>query len=167
MSSCGIKIQFEPNHHPKKGRYCNAMVDDPQNGLLYFYDCNGDFVSWSKTGAQPDSPGEPPVEEFTISLPLTNPTEGVFLAWTADEQSTAIRFLALRQGGIGATVNVRKNGILLLDTDLSLATAGAWLEGAPLKETSFAPGDTLEFVVTAVEGDIQSITFSMEFEKNV
>jgi hypothetical protein len=98
---------------------------------------------------------------------VSNPEEQTYIAWTATQDSTAIRFLALRHGGIGATVNVLKNGQPLLVTDLSLSVADAWLEGAPLTDTLFQEGDVLSFSVTAVAGAVDSISFSMEFTSNV
>lgn len=162
---CCIRNVLEPNHHPAKGRYCNALVEDSLNKILYFYDCDGNYVSWSQEGSTPGPTPEP--EPFTVTLPVTDPVVDSYMVWTATKRSKAIRFLAKREGGIGATVNVLKNGQKLLTTDLSLSIEEAWLEGAPLLTDVFAPGDTLAFDITAVEGDVGLISFSMELEENV
>lgn len=162
---CCIKNVLEPNHSPARGRYCNAMVEDSLNKLIYFYDYCGNYVSWSQGSTTPPEPPEP--DTFNVTLPVSNPEPGEYFAWTATESSKVIRFLARREGGIGATVNVLKNGVQLLVTDLSLSIEEAWLEGAPLTSDSFAPGDTLSFEITDSTGDIDLITFSMEFEQDV
>ena len=162
---CCIRNVLEPNHHPAKGRYCNALVEDSLNKILYFYDCDGNYVSWSKQGSDPGPTPEP--EPFTITLPVTDPTVDSYIVWTATQRSRAIRFLAKREGGIGATVTVMKNGVELLQTDLSLSVEEAWLEGAPLTDTLFLPGDVLTFKITAVAGNVGLISFSMEFQEDV
>lgn len=155
-----VEVKIEPNHFPKRGRYCNAMVEDTQNEKIYFYDCHGSYIWWWKGSG--DTPPAP--EPITITLPVSDPAASDYFAWTATSQVSAIRFLARRDGGIGATVNVKKNGVFMLETDLSLSVEEAWLEGSPLQDIIFSPGDILTFSITAISGDVDLIQFSMEFE---
>lgn len=69
-----------------------------------------------------------------------------------------------RVGGTGATINVRKNGsLLLMASALSLAAADTWYTDAGLQNATFAAGDTLEFMIVSTTGSPESVLIQVDF----
>lgn len=70
-------------------------------------------------------------------------------------------FWAKRTGGTGATVDVKKNGVSLLTTPLSLTGTG-WMQGVLVTTPTLAAGDTLEFDIVTVAGGPTEITTTLD-----
>jgi hypothetical protein len=101
---------------------------------------------------------------FSVAVPVMNPAAGAFVAWRAPFAAQLIGLQAYRVGGSGATVNARKNGTANhLAVDLSVSVAGAWVDGGLPQNNSYAIGDTLEIVITAVSGAPAQLIVQLDF----
>ncbi len=90
---------------------------------------------------------------FTVAVPVLAPTVSAFVVWRAPFGAQLIGLRAYRVDGTGATVNARKNGTANhLAVDLSVSVVGAWMDGGPVQNATYATGDTLEVMFTAVTG---------------
>lgn len=102
-----------------------------------------------------------------ISLPITiqNPVAAERIVWRAPAKAQIIALYACRQGGVGVTVNARKmGGDMHLAHDLSVSTVDSWLDGGPILNAQYNPGDTLVAVISNVAGQPDAITLQIEVE---
>jgi hypothetical protein len=96
-----------------------------------------------------------------ILAPLANMAHPIYRAMAAGTIST---IYALRNGGTDATVNVRKNGALVLrSSDLQLVTPDAWTSFGALQNNTVAIGDTIEVQVVTLGGTVTQLAFQIEF----
>jgi hypothetical protein len=101
---------------------------------------------------------------FNKAAAIIDPVVSSIIIWRASTKCTVAAIHAVRTGGSGASVNVRKNNALfVLSSDLSLATAGNWLSGSNLQNATFDPGDSLEIVIAAVSGTPTQIGIQIDF----
>lgn len=104
-------------------------------------------------------------QPFSRGITLIDPAVSNIVIWQAAFDCTVTKVSALRLGGIGATINARKNGSsTFLVTDLSVSTSGNWMSGEALQNTSVALGDSLEIMVTGLSGNPSQIAIQINFE---
>jgi hypothetical protein len=85
---------------------------------------------------------------------LRNPTGALdVLVWEAPFPCDVVAVRARREGGTGATVNMRKNGTLEhLASDLSLTTASVWTDGGSVQNAGYVAGDSMEVRIKSAAG---------------
>lgn len=101
---------------------------------------------------------------FSLSVPILMPSVGQIIVWRAPfaVQLSALR--AYRVGGTGVALNARKNGTdMHLAADISVAVVGAWIEGEVLQNTAYSVGDTLEIMLTAVNGTPAQLAVQLDW----
>lgn len=73
------------------------------------------------------------------------------IVWRAPFSCTVTAVKGYRVGGVGATINARKNGASNhLSSALSLTSADTWMDGGAVQNTAYAVGDKLEIMVVSV-----------------
>ncbi len=101
---------------------------------------------------------------FSVAVPVMSPAAGNFVAWRAPFVARLTGVRSYRVGGSGATVNARKNGTANhLAVDLSVSVTGAWVDGSAPQNASYAVGDTLEVMLTAVTGSPTQLIVQLDF----
>ncbi len=101
---------------------------------------------------------------FSQGVTLIDPTVGNVIIWRAPYACNVSRVLAVRSGGTGAAINARKNGNSThLSTDLSLSTAGNWLDGGAVQNSNYSMGDSLEIMITSLSGSPAQLTIQIDF----
>lgn len=104
-----------------------------------------------------DSNGFPQKVAF-VDFPLSAPQ--TVDAYRATDTMTINKIYAIRDGGTGAEVNVRKNGSdLLMAADLSVGTT--WTDGGVLQNNSLVDGDYLEIMLVTVTGDVTDVVVQL------
>jgi len=99
----------------------------------------------------------------TILLP-TSPSD--VLVWEAPFSCEVVAVRAQRVGGTGATVNVRKNGTLEhLASDLSLVSAGSWLDGGVVQNEAYNAGDSMEVRLKSVAGSPAQVAILAQLQR--
>jgi hypothetical protein len=86
--------------------------------------------------------------------------------WTATYACTVTAIKGYRTGGTAAAVNAYKGttATLLMASNLSLSSAGAWLDGGTVQNTAFAAGNSLLIGVASNTGATQ-ITVQVNFTR--
>ena len=75
------------------------------------------------------------------------------MGWDAPFNCTINAVKGYKVGGSGATINTRKNGSLTnLATNLFIGSDSTWLDGGAVQNSSFVPGDVLEFMLIDATG---------------
>lgn len=101
---------------------------------------------------------------FSVTVPIGTPSSGNLIAWRAPFAAQVSSIQAYRIGGSGATVNARKLGESNhLAVDLSVTVEGAWIGGGTLQHADYAVGDTLEVVISAVNGPPTQLIMQFDF----
>jgi hypothetical protein len=95
---------------------------------------------------------------------VLNPTQAVnIIVWRAPFACAVTAIKGYLVGDTGSTVNARKNGSLNhLATDITLNSAGTWIDGGSVENTSYAVGDKLEIMITGVTGSPSQIAVQVE-----
>jgi len=101
---------------------------------------------------------------FTQGATLLDPVVTNVYIWQAPFACAVTRIAALRSGGTGCTMNIRKNGAQnLLSIDLSVSTAGNWMTGVGLQNATLGVNDSLEIMITAVTGSPAQVAVQLNF----
>lgn len=86
--------------------------------------------------------------------------------WRAPFACTVLNVRGYRTGGTGATVNAQKNGASThLASDLSLTSAGTWMDGGAVQNETYAAGDSLELLLQSVAGAPAEVVIQVDFRK--
>jgi len=101
---------------------------------------------------------------------LQNTTSGLSADFTmvfrAYDGYTVDAIYCWREGGTGATVNVRKNGSSdLRSTDLSVASASTWTAFGTLQNNTLVANDYLEVEVASVTGTVTLLSWAFHMTR--
>lgn len=104
---------------------------------------------------------------FQRSAAYVNPSGALaVVAWRSPYDCTVLNVRGFRVGGTGATVNARKNGASNhLASDLSLSSAGTWMDGGAVQNATYAAGDYLEFLLQSVAGPPTQAVIQVDFRR--
>ncbi len=106
------------------------------------------------------------IRTFSIAITMKDAVVINIITWRARFACTVTNVRGYRVGGIGATINARKNGISNhLATALSLTSADTWLDGGTVQNTAYAEGDKLEMMIISVTGSPTQIAIQVDFER--
>jgi len=90
------------------------------------------------------------------------------IVFRAPYACTVTKVYGYRVGGTSATVNARKNGTNNhLSSDLSLSSVDTWMDGGTVQNATYAAGDKMEFMITAVAGSPTQIGIQVELTKTI
>lgn len=88
------------------------------------------------------------------------------VVWEAPYNATVTAVRAVRKGGTGATINMRRNYTdEHLSGDLSLVAAGTTYDGGAVQNTAYAAGDIMEARIKSVAGSPTEIAIWARVER--
>lgn len=103
---------------------------------------------------------------FSRGGTLLTPTSPVtVVVWDAPFACTVTNVKGYITGSTGSTITAYHNGSDLLVTDLVAGTAGTWLDGGTVQNSSFVIGDTLAIAITNLVGSPTQVVIQVNFTR--
>lgn len=88
------------------------------------------------------------------------------VVWRAPYPCKVLAVLGYRVGGTSASINARHNGAdNHLSSALSLTSTDTWMDGGAVSNTTYAEGDSLEIMLTAVGGSPTQVAVQVVFAR--
>lgn len=133
------------------------------------------FVTWSSAG---DLTNQKVIGSFLtsvlqIALPFArggtvlSPQNPINITvWRAPFPCTVTAVKGYTLDATGTTVNARINGASThLATDLTISSAGSWLDGGAVQNMAYTTGDRLEIMLTSIVGGPSQIAVQVEYTR--